>query len=196
MADSCWGLEESNPVLQSKYPSIKNRQVNKWKPVHPKENQPWTFIGRTDAEAPVLWPPGAKIRLLGKDPDAGKDWGQEEKGATEDEMVGWHHQLDGHEFEQAPGLGDGQGGLVCKDSDMTERLSWLTDGGNVPPTIPGVPLAICLNPHLPDPGGPPAEEPSLYHPKNQWSLWAGKALQTPLGTVWPLGWGSHLQPPS
>ena len=71
-------------------------------PVHPKGNQSWLFIGRTDAEAeaPILWPPDAKSRLIGKDTDAGKDWGQEEKGATEDEMGGWHHQLNGHEFEQ------------------------------------------------------------------------------------------------
>ena len=75
-------------------------------PVHPKRNQSWIFTGRTDveAEAPILWPPDVKNRLIKKDPDAGKDWGQEEKGMTEDEMVGWHHQLDGHEFEQAPGL--------------------------------------------------------------------------------------------
>ena len=80
------------------------------KPVHPKGNQPWIFIGRTDAEAetPILWPPDAKNWLIGKDLDAGKDWGQEEKGVTEDEMVGWHHQLDKHELEQAPGIGDGQ----------------------------------------------------------------------------------------
>ena len=84
-------------------------------PVHPKENQSWMFIGGTDAEAetPILWPPDVKNWLIGKDPDAGKDWGQEEKGMTEDEMVGWHHQLDGHEFEQALGVGDGQGSLEC-----------------------------------------------------------------------------------
>ena len=86
------------------------------------------FIGRTDAEAetPVLWPPHAKSRLIGKDPDAGRDWGQEEKGSTEDEMAGWHHQLDGHVFEQTPGFCDGQRGLACcdswarKESGMTE----------------------------------------------------------------------------
>ena len=84
-------------------------------PVHPKGDQSWVFIGRTDAEVetPILWPPHAKSWLIGKDPDAGKDWGQEEKGKTEDEMVGWHHRLNGHEFEQAPGVGDGQGGLAC-----------------------------------------------------------------------------------
>ena len=83
------------------------------KPVNPKGNQPWIFIGRTDteAEAPILWPPDVKRWLTGKDPDAGKGWGQEEKGTTEDEMIGWHHQLYGHEFEQA--LGDGQESLAC-----------------------------------------------------------------------------------
>ena len=101
--------------------------------VHPKGNQSWIFIGRTDAEAetPILWPPDAKNRLIWKDPDAGKDWRQEEKGTTEDEMVGWHHRLKGHEFEQAPGAGDGQGSLVCcspwghKESDTTEQLNWI-----------------------------------------------------------------------
>ena len=84
-------------------------------PVDSKGNQSWIFIGRTDAEAeaPIFWPPDAKNWLLGKDPDAGKDWRQEEKGMTEDEMVGWHHWLDGHEFEQALGVRDGQGSLVC-----------------------------------------------------------------------------------
>ena len=84
-------------------------------PVHPKGHQSWIFIGRTDAEAetPILWPPDAKNWLTGKDPDAGKDWGQEEKGTTEDEMAGWHQQLNGHEFEQALGVGDGQGSLAC-----------------------------------------------------------------------------------
>ena len=102
-------------------------------PVHPKGNQPWVFIGRTDieAETPILRPLDAKSWLIWKDPDAGKDWRQEEKGATEDEMVGWHHRLDGHEFEQTPGVGDGQGGLACsnswgcKESDTTERLNWI-----------------------------------------------------------------------
>ena len=85
------------------------------KPVNPKGNQAWIFIGSTDAEseAPILWPFDVKSQLTGKDPDAEKDWTQEEKGTTEDEMVGWHHRLDGHEFEQAPGVGDGQGSLVC-----------------------------------------------------------------------------------
>ena len=84
-------------------------------PVHPKGDQFWVFIGRTDVEAetPVLWPPDAKSWHIGKDPDAGKDWGQEEKGMTDDEMVGRHHWLNGYEFGWTPGVGDGQGGLAC-----------------------------------------------------------------------------------
>ena len=99
------------------------------KPVNPKGNQPWIFIERTDAEAEalILWPPDVKSWLTGKEPDAGNDWRQ--KGMTEDEMVGWHHQLNGHEFEEALGVGEGQGSLVCcspwgrKESDMTEWLN-------------------------------------------------------------------------
>ena len=88
------------------------------KPVHPKGNQSWMFIGRTDAEAetPILWPPDVKNWLIGKDTDAGQDWRQEEKGTTEDEMVGWHNRLNGPEFEKAPGAGDGQESLVCHSS--------------------------------------------------------------------------------
>ena len=101
-------------------------------PVHPKGNQACVFIGRTDAEAetPILWPPDVKSWFIGKDPDAWRDWGQEEKGTTEDEMAGWHHRLDGHEFEQTQGVGDGQGGLACcdlwcrKELDMTKWLNW------------------------------------------------------------------------
>ena len=102
------------------------------KPVNPKGNQSWVFIGRTDAEAetPILWPPDAKNWLIWKGPDAGKDWRQEEKGMAEDKMFGWHHRLDGHEFEQALRVGDGQGSMVCcslwhhKESDTTEWLKW------------------------------------------------------------------------
>ena len=101
------------------------------KAVNPKGNQPLIFIGRIDAEAeaPIFWPPDAKGWLIRKDPDAGKAWRQEEKGTTEDEMVEWHHQLNGHNFEQALGDGEGQGSLACcspwgrKDSDMTVRLN-------------------------------------------------------------------------
>ena len=101
------------------------------KPVNPKGNQSWIFIGRTDAkaEARLLWPPDVKSRLIEKDPDAGKDWRQGKKGMTEDEMVGWHHRLNGHEFEQTVGDSEGQGNLVyCspwgpKESDTTEQLN-------------------------------------------------------------------------
>ena len=102
------------------------------KPVNPKGNQSWIFIGRTDAEAEasIFWPHDAKNWLIGKDLDAEKDRRQEEKETVEAERVGWHHRLDGHEFEQAPGVGDGRGGLECcspwghKESHMTERLNW------------------------------------------------------------------------
>ena len=106
------------------------------RPVHPKGSQSWLFIERIDVEAetPILWPPDAKNWLIGKDPDAGKDWGQEEKGTTEDEMVGWHHWLSGPKFEYTLGIGDGQGCLACcspwgcKELDMTERLNWTEMG--------------------------------------------------------------------
>ena len=103
-------------------------------PVHPKGNQSWIFIGRTDsqAETPILWPIDAKSWLTGKDPDAGQDWRQEEKGTTEDVMVGWHHHgyHDGHEFDQALGVSEGQGSLACcspwgrKESGAAKRLNW------------------------------------------------------------------------
>ena len=102
-------------------------------PIISKGKQPWIFIGRTDAEAktPILWPPDVKIWLIGKYSDAGKDWGQEEKVTTEDEMVGWYHRLYEHEFEQAPGVGEGLRSLVCcspwghRESNTTERLNWI-----------------------------------------------------------------------
>ena len=101
-------------------------------PVHPKGNQSSVLFGRNDAKAetPVLWTPHSKSWLIGKDSDGGRDWGQEEKGTTEDEMAGWHHWLDGRESQWTLGVGDGQGGLACcdswgrKESDMTERLNW------------------------------------------------------------------------
>ena len=104
-------------------------------PVHPKGDQSWVFIGRTDSEAetPILWPPHVKSWFIGKDSDAGRDWGQEEKGTTENEMAGWHHRLDAHVCGWTPGVGDGQGGLACWDSwgrkelDRTERLSDRTE---------------------------------------------------------------------
>ena len=101
-------------------------------PVHSEGDQSWVFFGRSDAKAetPVLWPPHAKSWLIGKDSDVGRDWGQEEKGTTEDEMVGWHHRLNGYGFPRTPGVGDGQGGLECcsswghKKLDTTEGLNW------------------------------------------------------------------------
>ena len=101
-------------------------------PVHPKGDQSWMFIGRSDGEAeiPILWPPDVETWLIWKDPDAGKDWGKEEKGTTEDQMVGWHHWLNGHGFGWTPGVGDGQGSLACcgswghKESGTTEQLNW------------------------------------------------------------------------
>ena len=101
-------------------------------PVHPKGDQSWMFTGKTDAEVetPILWPPHVKSWLIGKDCDAGRDWRQEERGTTEDEMVGWHHRLDGHGFGWTLGVGGGQGGLACcgswgrKELDTTEWLNW------------------------------------------------------------------------
>ena len=118
---------EDLPNLKPGLPHCKEFQ-----PVHSKGDQPRVFFGRTDAKAetPVLWPPHVESWLIGKDSDAGKDSGQEEKGMTEDEMAGWHHRLDGPEFEWTPGVGDRQEGLVCcnscgrKESDTTERLNW------------------------------------------------------------------------
>ena len=123
-------------------------------PVHCEGDQPRDFFGRNDAEAEtlVLWPRHAKSWLIGKDSDAGRDWGQEEKGTTEDEMAVWHHWLDGCESEWTPGVGDGQGGLVCcdswgrKESDTTEQLNW---------TEPSFPTVPCL-------GIYPKEMQSLY----------------------------------
>ena len=115
-----------------------------------KGDQSWVFFGRNDAKAetPVLWPPHAKSWLIGKDSDAGRDWGQE-KGTTEDEMAGWHHRLDGHESEWAPGDGDGQGGLACcdswgcKESDTTERLNWTDDPAQIDPWFISLNMVGC-----------------------------------------------------
>ena len=123
----CFWIVALEKTLESPCKDCKEIQ-----PVNPKGNQRWIFIGRTDAEAetPILWPPDMKNWLSGKDPDAGKDWRQEEKGMTEDEMVGWHHWLDGHEFEWTLGVGDGWRSLVCcspwgsKELETTEWLNW------------------------------------------------------------------------
>ena len=119
-------------------------------PVNPKGNQSWIFIGRTDAEAeaPIHWPLDAKSRLIRKDPDVGKDWRQEEKGTTEDEMVGWHHRLNGHEFEQTPGDGEGQGSLACcspaKSLQSCPTLCDPIDGSPPGSPIPGILQARTL----------------------------------------------------
>ena len=125
-----------NPTLALTLPRIKTLPPaisQEIQPVHSEGDQPSDFFGRTDAKAetPIFWPPHPKSWLIGKDSDAGRDWGQEEKGTTEDEMAGWHHRLNGHEFRWTLGVGDGQGGLACWDSwgrkelDMTERLKWI-----------------------------------------------------------------------
>ena len=138
MADSCWCEEGWAPknwcfwtvVLEKTLESpLDCKEIQ---PVHSEGDQPWDFIGRNDAKAEtvVLWPPHATSWLIGKDSDAGRDWGQEEKGTTEEEMDGWHHWLNGCESEWTPGVGDGQGGLACcdswgcKESDKTEQLIW------------------------------------------------------------------------
>ena len=104
---------------------LDSKEIN---PINPKGNQSWIFIGRTDmkAEAPIIWPPDAKNWLTGKNHDAGKDWRQE-KGTTEDEMVGWHHQFNGHEFEQALEVGDGQGSLCAAVHGVTKSQTWLRE---------------------------------------------------------------------
>ena len=128
-----WGLKNWcfwTAELEKTLESLLDRK--EIKPVKPKGNQSRIFVGRSDveAEAPLLWPPDVKNWFMGKDPDAGKDWKWEEKGTIEDEMVGWHHRLNGHEFEQTPGDGEGQESLACctpwgcKESDMAD--DWTT----------------------------------------------------------------------
>ena len=121
----CFWTGELEKTLESPVDCQESQQVT------PKANQTWIFTAKTDAEAPILWPPDVKDWLIGKEPDAGEDWRQEEKGTTEDELVGWHQWLDGHEPEQARGVGDGQRSLVCcspwgRNGSDTERLNWLT----------------------------------------------------------------------
>ena len=103
--------------------------LEKTLPVHPKEDQSWVFIGRTDTEAEtsILWPPHEKSWLIGKDPDAGRDWGQEEKGMTKDEMAGWHHRLNAHEFGWTPGASDGQGAWCAAIHGVAKSRTWLSE---------------------------------------------------------------------
>ena len=135
---------------EDSWESLDSKEI---KPVSPKGYQPWFFLpeftGRTDeAETQILWPPDAKSQLTGKNPDAGKDWGQEEKGAREDETVGWHHQLNGQESEQTPGDGEGQGSLVCcslwghKELDMTA-----TERQQQVPMKQSLPILCFLQPY-------------------------------------------------
>ena len=127
-----WGLGKCHSQVPRKSRNESPLDCKEIHPVHSEGDQPWDFFGRNDAiaETPVLWPPHAKSWLIGKDSGARRDWGQEEKGMTEDEMAGWHHWLDAHESEWTSGVGDGQGGLVCcdswgrKEADTTERLNW------------------------------------------------------------------------
>ena len=135
-------IKDTKGTFNAKMGTMKNRHgmnlildCKEIQPVHPKGGQSSVFIGRTDVEAetPILWPFDVKSWLIWKDSDAGKDWRQEEKWTTEDEMVEWHHRRNGHGFRWTPGAGDGQGGLACydswghKESDITEQLNWLTD---------------------------------------------------------------------
>ena len=137
-------------------------------PFHPKENQPWIFVGRTDIEAatPILWPPDAKNWLVGKDPDAGKDWGQEEKGTTEDERVGWHHWLNGHDFEQTRGDSEGQGGLVCCIHGVTNSQTWLDDWTTIT--------------------APEDRWAAFWIKRRSWALWDKVASQNYLLRYWDL----------
>ena len=156
-------------------------------PVHPRGNQSWIFTGRTDAEAetPILWPPDTKSWLIWKDPDAGKDWRQHKKGTTEDEMVGWYHWLDGHEFEQALGVGDGQGGLACCSPWGHKESTWLSDWTELRglsflrshvATIPPTPLRTCTlldtlhPPKKPMQGHVAGIQGQLPYPRICWSL--------------------------
>ena len=134
----CFWTVVLEKILES---PLRSKEI-KW--IHPKRNECWIFIGRTDAEAeaPILWPPDVKSWLIGKDPDVGKDWRQEQKWTTEDEMVGWHHRLNGHKFKQALGDGEGQGSLVCFspwDHKESERTEWLNNNSQLVP----VSLVIC-----------------------------------------------------
>ena len=152
-------------------------------PVNPEGNQSWTLIGRTDTEveAPILWPPDVKNWLTGKDPDAGKDWRQEEKGMTADEMVGWHYQLDGHEFEQALGVDDWQRSLAfCspsghKESDMTEWLNltkrWI-NCQNFPPKSDWVLGPQATWPYCSVFSGDCTLKPVLRYTVGLWLFWA------------------------
>ena len=185
-------------------------------PVNPKGNQSWIFIGRTDAEAettilwlpdatPILWLPDAKNRLIGKDPDAGKDWRQEEKGMTEDEMAGWHHRLNGHGFGWTSGVGDGQGSLMCcspwgpKESDTSAWLSWTVHAIQCVPFVRAA--QANENSHITPISNtriPQAVQWFRNHAKAGflWSLCSPAiAYQAPTLSVWPFSRGPTLALP-
>ena len=153
-------------------------------PVQSKGDQHWVFFGRNDAKAetPVLWPPHVKSWLIGKDSDAGRDWGQEEKGMTEDEMAGWHHRLDGHEFEWTPGVGDGQGDLACCNSwgrrvrhDWPTELNWT----ELSQTPTGVSLSLLFKPIEWKELSSEAKEGKLCSMSKEWEEWAGSRAAVP-----------------
>ena len=161
-------------------------------PVHPKGDQSWVFIGRTDVEAetPILWPHYAKSWLIWKDPDAGKDWRREEKGTTEDEMLGWHHRLDGHEFGWTLGIGDEQGGLACcgslghKELDMTEQLNWTELNGLVVfPTFFNLSLNLAIRSSCSE----PQSAPGLVF---AWLYRASPSLAARIQSIWFQCWPS------
>ena len=163
-------------------------------PVHPKGNQSWIFTGRTDAEAetPVLWPPDGKNWFTGKDPDAGKNCRWEEKRTTEDEMVRWHHRLNGHEFEQAPRVIEGQGGLVCCSHGVTKIQTLLSDWTELTYLLHGSvcakSLQFCLTPCAPMDCSLPC--PSVYGILQARVLeWV--AISFSRGSIWPRDW-THI----
>ena len=147
------------------------------KPVNPKGNQSWIFIERTDTEdeTPILWPPDVKNWLLGKEPDAGKDWRQEEKGTTEDEMVGWHHWLIGHEFEQALGIGDGQGSLACCSPWGSQKVTELTEQTH---------CQTCFSVHLWWYSGVDEKFHRAVNWDSHWSLSQGSENPHQEGSIW------------
>ena len=154
-----WGfILQTHRTIGDIYVCIYIYDCKEIQPVHPKGDQSWVFIGRTDVEdeSPILWLRDVKSWLIWKDPDAGKDWGQEETGMTEDEMVGWHHRLNGHGFGWTPGVGDGQRGLACcgswgrKESDTTERLNWTKLKADLRNQFPDLHLPMKGHAYLPN----------------------------------------------
>ena len=155
---------------------------NEIKPVNPKGNQSWIFFGRTDAEAetPILWLPDVKNWLTGKDRDAGKDWRQEEKGTTEDKMVGWHPWLDGHEFEQASGVGEEQGNLACLQSMGSQSQTWLSNWTELN-------KFLLVSSGFPDKNPPAKQETLVWSLGQEDPLEKGKATHSSI-LAWRIPW--------